>query len=110
MMSTETKSMPAYQKVRRARMVMGQHSFLHHIPGTADGVEEFGFKAFVNFFAEALDINVHEVGAGIEIVVPDFFEDGHATADATGGAHEKFEQAVLAGGKLEQGASAMGLA
>jgi hypothetical protein len=73
-------------------------------------VDEFFIPGFVDLFAEALDIDVDEVGAGIEVVVPDVFADLDATEDAAGGAHEVFEEGELAGGELDAGGFAFYLA
>jgi len=60
-----------------------------------------GSKFVVNFFAEAADINIHEIRAGIEIVVPDFFDNHHAPAGPPRRTHEKFQQAIFACGQFD---------
>ena len=68
-----------------------------------------GSKVRVNFFAQAADINVHQIRAGVEIVVPDFFENRHAPANAARRAHEKFQQPVFARGQFDFRAAALRL-
>src|SRR5690242_20931265 len=65
-------------------------------------MQQLGFESFVDLFAQPFHVDIHEVRAGIEIVVPDFFNDAHAAADAPGGAHQEFEQAKFARGEVEK--------
>src|SRR6185437_4224114 len=75
--------------------------FLHHVTDATDGVQKFRGGLAVNFFAQPPDVNIHQVCAGIEIIVPDIFHDGHAAAHAAGGTEQKFEQAIFTRRKFD---------
>lgn len=70
-------------------------------------MEEFGFKIRVDFLAQPPDIHVHQVRAGVEIIVPDLLQNPHPPAEAARGTHQKFEQPVFARGQFDVGVAAL---
>jgi hypothetical protein len=84
--------------------------FTDAVAYAADGFEEFFFFWGIDFFSEALHVDIDEVATGVEVVVPDLFIDLDAGEDAAGGAHEEFEEGEFAGGEVDGLGAAFDLA
>ncbi|MNZ61813.1 hypothetical protein D3C78_799140 [compost metagenome] len=54
-------------------------------------------------------MHVDQVGAGVEVIAPDFLEDHHPGDHLAGVAHEEFQQLVLGGQQVEGVLAAPGL-
>src|SRR5665213_677441 len=81
---------------------------LDDITDAADSMQKAVFRVVVQFFAQAFDIYVNKICSRVKVVVPHFFQNGHPSANPAGGAHQEFEQAVLAGGQLDFSFAATG--
>ena len=53
-------------------------------------------EVFVDFAAQARDVDVNDVGLRVKVVFPHFFEEHGAGDDLAGVAHQVFEQAEFA--------------
>src|SRR5262245_26206889 len=62
-----------YQTVSRPRIV--STSFLHHVAHATHGVDQLGATAAVDLLAQPGDHHVHDVGPGIEVIVPRILGD-----------------------------------
>ncbi len=107
MRTTAQKRTLPYQRVRRVRMVMIARGGRSRSRGRCEGVCARNRRRFSRASAGyrhrrgwCRDRNHN----------PRLFEDHHAAAEAAGGAHEEFEEAIFAGGQLDGGAAAEGLA
>src|SRR3954469_23923058 len=79
--STVTASATVYQKVSRRRMVA--MSGLYDVPDAANGVHQLLGVPGVHLLAQPVDHHVHDVGAGVEVIVPGILGDqrpGHHPA------------------------------
>src|SRR5437867_12401332 len=72
-------SAPEYHAVSRPRRVCT--SRFHDVADPAHRVDQLGFAAVVDFLAQARDHDVHDVRAGIEVVVPGVFRDQGARSE-----------------------------
>ena len=64
----------------------GSHLLLGLADSVADSpnrLDQFGGKLLVHLLANALNVNINEVGVRVERVVPDMLADLHATDDPT---------------------------
>jgi hypothetical protein len=75
--------------VRRESVARSAHSLGHRRASPAAGL-----------VAQVADVDVDDVGAGVEVVVPDGGEDLLAAEDVTRVAHEVLQQGELAAGEL----------
>ena len=73
------------------------------------GVEEFFGEGFIEFLAEAADVDVDDVGVAVEVHVPDLFGDEGAGEDFAGAAGEECEEGEFLGAEVETFAGAGGL-
>lgn len=80
------------------------------VADAAHGLDHGGIVVGREFAAEALDVNIDEIRAGIEVVVPDVFADLGAGKRLAGRAQEVGEQGELARGEPDQSAGAERLA
>src|SRR5947209_8144992 len=80
------------------------------ISDTADGVDQRIGLGVVDLAADAPDINVDDVGGGIEMQIPDMLEQHRAGDDAALVADEIFEQLKLARQQRNFTAAAAGIA
>src|ERR1700710_2732781 len=66
------------------------------VAGAADGVEDRPLEPFLELAPEPADMDVDDVGAGIEMIVPDLLEQHRPSDDAAFVAGEIFEQPIFA--------------
>src|SRR5256885_14562040 len=92
-------SAPEYQAVSRPRSVC--MSRLHDVAAPAPRMNELGFAPVVDLLAQPRDPDVHDVGTGVEVVVPRVFRDQRARHDAALVAHEVLEHGVFFGGEVD---------
>src|SRR5881296_3978491 len=92
-------SAPEYQAVSRPRSVC--MSRLHDVADPAHRMNELGFAPVVDLLAQPRDHDVHDVGSGVEVVVPRVFRDQRARHDAALVAHEVLEHGVFFGGEVD---------
>lgn len=70
------------------------------VSGASDGGYEGGGFGPVYFLSEVPDVHVHDVGAGVEGIVPYGVQNLLAGEDLSGVAHEVFEEGELAAGEV----------
>src|SRR3954468_5544463 len=97
--STVTASATVYQKVSRRRMVA--ISGLYDVPDAANGVHQLVGLSGVHLFAQPVDHHVHDVGAGVEVIVPRILGDQRPGHHPAGVAHEILQHGVLLGRELD---------
>src|SRR5689334_24296402 len=98
------RRMRAYQRVSFVRIDFDLPSILlvlHDVPDAADGVEELFLEPVVDLRAEMIDVDVDDVRAGVEIVIPDVLGDERAGEDPVDVPHEVLEEGVLLPGELD---------
>src|SRR3989442_6097276 len=91
---------PEYQAVSRPRSVCT--SRLHDVADPAHRMDQLGFAPVVDFLAQPRDHDVHDVRAGVEVVVPGVLRDQSPRHDATLVAHEVLEHGVFFGRELDE--------
>src|SRR2546426_3960681 len=89
-----------YHAVSRPRIV--SISRFHHVADATDGMDQFRLAAGVDFLAEPGDHHVHDVRAGIEVVVPGVLGDQRPRHDAALVTGEVLEGCVLLGRQLDR--------
>src|SRR5260370_29914918 len=102
-MST-TLNAPTYQSVNRMRSVLdmaGRFSGAEHVPLASEGTEQFRGIALVNLPAEALDVDLNQVGKRIKSFVPNMFRDLSPAHHLIHVAREVVEQSVFLSGKFD---------
>src|SRR5574337_1095924 len=68
---------------------------LQHIPATANGMDQFLGSASIDLIPKVVDIDIDDVGEGVEVLIPHVFGD-HGPGEYTAAmAHQIFEQRVL---------------
>src|SRR3954452_7349256 len=85
-------------KVRRTVVVRQSCAilFTDHVSGAANGVEERVGVALIDLAAQPRHVHVDDVGLGVEVIVPDVFEQHGTGHHLAGVLHQIFEQAELA--------------
>src|SRR5688500_17829796 len=91
--TTVTPSATVYQKVSRRRMVV--MSRLHDVADAPHRVHQLMGVSGVDLLPQPVDDHIHDVGPGIEVIVPGIFGDEGAGHDPAGVPHEIFENGVL---------------
>src|SRR5919108_5030820 len=97
-----------YQAVSRPRIVC--MSRLHDVAHPTHRVNQLRLARVVDLLAQPRDYDVHDVGTGIEVIVPGVFGDEGPRHDPTVVAHQILEHRVLLGGELDEPAAAPHLA
>src|SRR5512138_629515 len=92
-------SATVYHRVSRCRIVRTSH--LHDVPDAAHRVHQLLRVARVDLLAEPVDHHVHDVGAGVEVVVPGVLGDEGPRHDPAGVAHEVLQHRVLLRGEVD---------
>src|SRR5262245_38166446 len=62
---------------------------LHPVAHATHRLDRRGVTAEAQFFAQIVDIDVHDIGLGIELVIPHRLGDARARDGAAGVAHEE---------------------
>src|SRR5437867_5703133 len=93
-------SAPEYHAVSRPRSVCT--SRFHDVADPAHRVDQFGVAPVIDLLAQPRDHDVHDVRAGVEVVVPGIFRDQGPRHDAALVSHEVLEHRVFLGGELEE--------
>ena len=62
------------------------------VADAADGTDERALGTCVDFFAEIVDVDIHDVGDGVAVHAPDFFDYGDTRNRAALIAKKKIEQ------------------
>ena len=89
----------------------GEHELVaEKIADAANGADERVLGFAVDFVAQAMDVDVDDVGGGVDAHLPDVIEDHGAGDDAAGVAAEVFEESEFLLGELELDAGAAGFA
>src|ERR1700743_2442350 len=91
---TKTAEMVSVHRKVVVRMKSGRRT--EHEPCTADTVDHGRFAGLVHLAPQAAHMNVDQVGARIETVMPDFLEQHGARHDLPGMTHQIFQQLKLA--------------
>ena len=73
-------------------------------------MNELGLEVAVDLVAEAADEDVDDVGLGIEVIIPDVFEDHGLGDDFVLVAQEVFEEKKFAGLEFDLGGAAQDFA
>src|SRR5215217_3350127 len=97
--STVTASATVYQKVSRRRMVA--MSGLYDVPDAANGVHQLMGLSGVHLLAQSVDHHIHNVGAGVEVIVPGVLGNQRAGHYPAGVPHEILQHGVLLGRELD---------
>src|SRR5882757_3624152 len=88
--------------------VVVRHSSLNrikHVTDTAFGANEGACPGGVDFFSQPADVDVDQVGAGIEVIFPDVLENHPPCEQLTGVAHHELEQLEFHGQQLDPAAT-----
>src|SRR5439155_20773745 len=93
-------SAPEYQAVSRPRSVCT--SRFHDVADPAHRVDQLGFAPVVDLLAQPRDHDVHDVRAGVEMVVPSVLRDQGPRHHAALVAHEVLEHGVFFRGELDE--------
>src|SRR6478672_3854065 len=80
---------------------------LEHVARASHRVQQRLFEPLVELAPEAADVDVDDVGAGVEVIVPDLLKKHGARDDAAFVAREIFEQEIFAGLEVELLAGAL---
>src|SRR5947207_4774111 len=97
-------SATVYQKVSRCRIVCT--SDLHDVSHAAHRVHQLLRVARVHLLAEPVDHHVHDVRAGIEVIIPRIFGDKGSRHDPSRVPHEVLQHRVLLGSEVDGRAGA----
>ena len=73
-----------------------------NITRASHGSNQGDIARWVDLFAQAANVYVDQIGAGVKVITPDFFENHHPRQDLPGVAHEEFQQFVFGGQQREQ--------
>src|ERR1051325_2445771 len=73
------------------------------VSATQDRMEKFRLKPVVDLAAKVVDINVDDVRAGIEVVMPDMLREDGAREDPVDVSHEILQERELLAGQLDRG-------
>ena len=84
--------------------------FSNDIPGTSYRADQRREARWIDLFAQTADVHVDQVGAGVEVITPDFLEDHHAREDLPGVTHQEFQQLVFGGQQAQRLLGAAGFA
>ena len=63
------------------------HLGLHRVADPFDAVKQLWLNTNFHFFAQFADVDVHDIGPGIELMIPHILNDGHARTHFAAGAH-----------------------
>src|ERR1700694_103995 len=106
--ATLRMSAVAYQMVNRPRMLSTLRA--HHVTHAAHRMDQLGLAALIDLLPEARDHDVHDVRAGIEVVIPGVLGDQRARHHAPVMPHQILEDRVLLRRELDPFAVARHLA
>src|ERR1017187_7232462 len=93
-----------YQSVRRKRKLLiigGSRVGAQDVAFPAAGADQPAGAAALEPGAQALDVDVDDIGEGIEVLVPDVLRDLLAAHHAIFVKHQKFQQRILLGGEAD---------
>src|SRR5471030_238703 len=76
--------------------------FSNDIPRASHGPNQWDVAGRVDFLAQAANVDVDQVGAGVEVIAPYLFENHHPRENLSGVAHQEFQQLVLGGQQGQQ--------
>ena len=79
---------------------------MHRVSGVADGVDQGGSEGFVDLAAQATHVRLDHRRVGLEVEVPDTFQQHRARHHAARVAHQDFKQGEFLGVELDQPALA----
>src|SRR5258708_1547337 len=102
-MST-TLNAPTYQSVNRMRSVLDIAAVFpgtEHVPLSAECADQFRGMTLVNLPAEALDVDLNQIGKSIKSFVPNMFRDLSPADHPIHVAREVVEQSVFLSGKFD---------
>ena len=71
------------------------------IADAADGTNQGTIGAGINFAAQVVDIDIHDIGHGIAVHAPHFLNNGVARNRTAGVAQEKLQESVLLGAQFD---------
>lgn len=71
------------------------------VADAADGFDQGVIRVVVDLAAEALDVDIDKVGAGVVMVVPDVLAELGSVEDAAGRAHEAGQEGEFPGGERD---------
>src|SRR4051794_38634129 len=94
----------------RAAAESRSSALAQHIADTAHGMEQRLAAAVVDLLAKPADVHVDDVGAGVEVIVPHFFEHHRPRDDLPLVAQQQLEQAELARLKVDAAAAPLNTA
>ena len=77
-----------------------------NIASAANGMDQLAPGAFIDLIAQIIDINVNDVRKGVEIDIPDMFNDHGAGEHPAGVGNQIFQQGIFLGGQLNAFAGA----
>src|SRR6185295_3840902 len=78
------------------RTVVGKALGGQHVARAANRVQQRPFEAVLELAPQSADVDVNDVGAGVEMIVPHLLEEHGAGDDAAFVAGEIFEQQIFA--------------
>ena len=85
---------------RHAAVLRKYLSMFQNISDSADGVDEWMGGVVVNFAAKAVDMDIYNIGCGIDAHLPYMVENHAAGDDAPGVPAEVFQKRKLLGRQL----------
>src|ERR1044071_2260352 len=101
-----TTNSVAYHSARRSPNAPVDVLSTEDITDAPHGVQQLALERLVDLVAQTAHQHVDDVGLRIECVLPDVRQDHRLGDDATGVAHQVFEQAELARPQLDRTAVA----
>jgi hypothetical protein len=64
-------------------------------------MEKLGSKILVNFASKVRNMNINDVGGGVEMIVEDFFRDHGSGDDLAWMSHEEFKKGIFFGSEFD---------
>src|SRR5258706_15447870 len=95
------KAERAYQRVSLVARLPWLAGVVEDISHPADSVDQLAVEGLVDLRPQAADVDVDDVGAAVEVHVPDLFGDGGARQHLTGAADQQRGQGELLGRQVE---------
>src|SRR5262245_21615313 len=94
-----------YHSVNLTRMLLNIREVgdlgRQHIALTASRMNQRLIRALINLASETLDINIDDIGKGIEVLIPNVLGDLLATEDLTLMKHQQLKQGILFRGEFD---------
>src|SRR4051812_38365510 len=74
---------------------------LQHVPAASNGMDQLTRSAAVDLVPQVVDVDVYDVGEGIEVMIPDVFGNHGPREDPPRMTHEVFQQGIFLQGQVD---------